>query len=66
MSWEWTNPEEDLPPRICKMICPFCSKPFTGEMLEAYNGTYGCDTGCEYLTVEVECNNCKKIVYSKT
>lgn len=34
-------------------------------MLEAYNGTYGCDTGCEYVSVVVKCDHCKRAVYVK-
>lgn len=48
-----------------KLLCAFCSAPFTKEMIEAYNGTYGCETGCEYYTVEVECKSCGKMAYKK-
>lgn len=34
-------------------------------MLDAYNSTYGCDTGCEYVKVEIICDNCQKEVYIK-
>lgn len=46
---------------MIKLICPFCNAELYEEM---YNGTYGCETGCEYVTVEIECPKCKKIVWS--
>lgn len=48
-----------------KILCPYCSTPFTKEMIKVYNGTYGCETGCEYYNVDVECEKCGKIVYDK-
>lgn len=47
------------------MLCAFCSTPFTKEMIEVYQGTYGCDTGCEYTSVTVECSKCHKDIYKK-
>jgi len=44
-----------------KHICPFCNTRISGEI---YNGTYGCDSGCDYVTVEVECPECEKVVWS--
>lgn len=43
-----------------KMLCPFCSHELEEEM---YNGIYGCDTGCEFVNIEIECPNCKKITW---
>lgn len=43
------------------MLCPFCNTKLDEEL---YNGTYGCDTGCEYVSVEVECPECHKVVWS--
>jgi len=44
-----------------KQICPFCSTELEEDM---YNGMYGCDTGCEYVTIEIECPACKKVIWS--
>ena len=48
-----------------KILCPYCSTPFTKEMVEVYNGTYGCETGCEYYNVKVDCSNCGRNIYDK-
>lgn len=48
-----------------QMLCPFCSTPFTKEMVEIYNEGYGCDSGCSYVRVEVVCSKCQKVVYTK-
>lgn len=34
-------------------------------MLDVMNGTYGCETGCEYITYVVVCKSCDKIIYVK-
>ncbi len=51
-----------------KIICPFCNAPYTAEMEEDLFLTGGCPT-CDYKdysgTIDIICNNCKKIVYSK-
>jgi hypothetical protein len=46
-------------------ICPFCDAPYTDEMLTAIDGTYGCDSGCEFYRVYVECEACGKTLYVK-
>lgn len=48
-----------------KMLCPFCGEPYTEQMLKAYNGSYGCDTGCEYARIVIYCDSCKREVYVK-
>lgn len=47
------------------VLCPYCGKPWTREMLDAYNGSYGCDTGCGYVRIEITCASCDKTVYVK-
>ena len=42
------------------MLCPFCNHQLDEEL---YNGAYGCDTGCEYVSIEIECPNCHKILW---
>jgi len=34
-------------------------------MLDVMNGTYDCETGCEYITYVVVCESCKRMVYIK-
>lgn len=48
-----------------KILCPFCNQPYTREMLDMLNDSYGCETGCKYYRIEITCTNCKKIVYVK-
>lgn len=43
-----------------KLLCPFCSAEMREEL---YNSAYGCDTGCEYVRIEIECDNCKKVTW---
>lgn len=40
--------------------CPFCNHTLDIDM---FNGMYGCDSGCAYVTFEVDCPNCNKMVY---
>lgn len=35
--------------------CRKCSAVLTEDCIELRNGVYGCDTGCEYVTLEIEC-----------
>ena len=46
---------------VTKYLCPFCNAKIRAEL---FNSTYGCETGCEYVNVEVECPECKKVVWS--
>ena len=46
---------------MTKNLCVFCNAELEEEL---YNGVYGCDTGCEYVRIEIECPNCKRIVWS--
>ena len=45
------------------IYCAWCNAPYTREMLDVYNGTYGCDSGCEYYSIVVACTSCKREVY---
>lgn len=49
-----------------KLFCVFCSAPFTKDMLEVYEGSYGCETGCTTVEVEVVCNSCGRTCYEKS
>jgi sarcosine oxidase delta subunit len=42
------------------LICPFCNKELEEEL---YNSLYGCDTGCEFVRIEIECPHCKKVTW---
>ena len=50
---------------MTEMLCPFCDAPYTKEMLDVYNDTYGCDTGCDYLRYVVTCASCSRVLYVK-
>lgn len=41
-------------------LCPFCNHELD---IDLFNGTYGCDSGCEYVSFEVECPGCKREIY---
>lgn len=43
-----------------KLLCPFCNAKLEEEL---YDGTYGCDTGCDYVRFEVSCPGCGKMIY---
>ncbi|HEU5187939.1 MAG TPA: hypothetical protein VFT87_05570 [Candidatus Saccharimonadales bacterium] len=43
-----------------KLLCIFCNAELYEEM---FNSAYGCETGCEYVRIEIECPNCKKVVW---
>lgn len=52
-----------------KILCPYCSEPYTAEMLvELEDGGISCETcGPESadLSIEIKCSNCGKLVYKK-
>jgi hypothetical protein len=41
-------------------LCPFCNHELD---IKLYNGTYGCDTGCDYVRFKVNCPACGKMIY---
>ncbi len=51
-----------------KILCPFCSAPYSARMLtdfgysmgSEYTGVYG-----EEVYVKIYCDNCGKLVYTK-
>lgn len=51
---------------IEKLLCPYCSAEFTKEMLNVYEGTYGCETGCSTCEVELDCEKCGREIYKKS
>jgi len=50
-----------------KILCPFCSAPYTAKMLwdiEEYGaGCATCGPESADIKLEIVCSNCKKIVY---
>ena len=53
-----------------KILCPYCSSPYTAEMEEVLDDVgFKCDT-CGPITeiqgtIDIYCSNCKKLVYRK-
>lgn len=49
--------------------CPFCSAPYTAEMLvdldDSMGGCITCGPDPANLKIEIKCSNCKKVVYVK-
>lgn len=43
---------------VTSLLCPFCNGELDEEL---YNDVYGCDTGCQYVRVEIECPHCHRI-----
>ena len=51
-----------------KILCPYCNTSYTGKMKAAFDYSMGSEyTGMygEDLSVEIYCDNCKKLVYKK-
>ena len=52
-----------------KIICPFCNAPYTAEMeIDLEDSMDGCETcGPDpvELKIEINCSNCKKVIYTK-
>ncbi len=48
-----------------KPLCVFCNAPYTDKMVDVLNGSYGCESGCDYMTFIVFCESCKRAVYIK-
>lgn len=54
--------------RKFKIICPYCSEPFTPDMENAYNWSTGCDTcgSDSRMDMKIICSKCNRLVYKKT
>jgi hypothetical protein len=49
-------------------LCPFCSKPWTGRMMDLEYGAaqYYESCGCEsYGTLDITCDGCNRLIYRK-
>jgi hypothetical protein len=60
--------KDEKPTDKLKVLCPYCSKPWTVKM-EAdldysmgseYTGIYG-----EEVAIKIYCDNCKRLIYTK-
>ena len=62
--------KKDTIPNELKILCPFCNSPYTAKMETELESTEkGCDS-CGYgesaiVSIEVYCENCKRLVYKK-
>lgn len=51
---------------ISKILCPFCSTPWTEKMIDVYGLSTGCDTCGDYsITLDIHCESCKRLIYRK-
>lgn len=52
-----------------KILCPYCSNPYTAEMLveleDKGSGCESCYISNPTAAIEIKCSNCKKLVYKK-
>lgn len=53
------------PVDISEFCCPFCGHAYSEAMLAIMDGTYGCDTGCDYYRIVIDCDTCGRVVYIK-
>lgn len=47
--------------KTSKSLCPFCNAELSEEL---YNSVYGCESGCEYVRIEIECPACHKVTWN--
>jgi len=64
-------PESEKSSFIVRPLCPFCSKPWTDDMIKVLDVSQsgGCDT-CGHgatttATVDITCDSCKRLIYRK-
>ena len=71
MKKEITNEIDTIDIEELKILCPFCNKSYTAEMIEKFDYSMAsCQSGGTYESemdyeIEIKCDNCKKIVYRK-
>lgn len=47
-------------------LCVFCSAPWSDDMIKVEIDTACYDSGCSVsASVEIKCENCKRLIYSK-
>jgi hypothetical protein len=47
---------------VGEFVCPFCSAPYTPEMLLAFETTCYADT-CDMVEVDIRCGSCERSVF---
>lgn len=62
--------EKDAEGDISKILCPFCSAPWSETNIRSYNLDAGdhCDSGrfwAECCTIEIVCHSCNRLMYRK-
>lgn len=64
--------QKELEGFSAKPLCPFCSTPWTDDMvrvydIDAYHGPDSYDFGPEnqHATVDITCASCKRLIYRK-
>lgn len=52
---------------LAKILCPFCSAPWTDEMLELYTESEGYESTGYYDEphIKITCKSCNKLIYEK-
>ncbi len=69
--YEYPEYKNKEPPEEIKILCPFCSAPFSAKMLlDLESTTEGCSS-CGYgaeasVAINIYCTNCARLVYRKT
>lgn len=65
------KPEQDKAGYCGRPLCPFCSKPWSDDMVRVYDvvTSAGCET-CGYgstveATIDITCNSCNRLIYRK-
>lgn len=57
----------DVKGDVTKILCPFCSAPWTEDMVELWGWGGSCDT-CDYgsgAEVKITCGSCNGLIYRK-
>ena len=53
---------------VSKILCPFCSSPWTDAMVKIWHESSGCPSG-GYDTdayLDITCATCERLIYRKT
>lgn len=52
---------------VTRILCPFCSAPWTDAMVKIWHETSGCpsDTYEVDVYLDITCDTCKRLIYRK-